>query len=86
MNLAYKYVADAVVLNFFCSCSQRDRRELIRIFESLGKSPHQPGAWIRRMVSTHDLSIKKFGRWLVTYWPDDPVREIRIVSVEKLTA
>ncbi len=48
--------------------------------------PHQRGAWIRRMPSSHDLNTKRFGKWLVTYWPDDPVCELRIVGVEKVYA
>jgi len=86
VSLPYKYVADAAVLNFFADCTERDRHELIRIFESLAESPHQRGAWLRRMSSAHDLSIKRFGRWLVTYWPDDPVCELRNVAIEKVFA
>ncbi len=73
MSLPYKYVADAAVLNFFADCTERERHEL-------------RGAWLRRMSSAHDLSIKRFGRWLVTYWPDDPVCELRNVAIEKVFA
>ena len=86
MSLPYKYVADATVLNFFADCTKRERDELIRIFEALAESPHERGAWLRRMPSTHDLSTKRFGRWLVTYWPDDPACELRIVAIPKVFA
>ena len=86
MNLAYKVVGDAAVLAFFADCTKKERQELMLIFHDLAEVPHQRGAWVRRMASAHDLSIKRFGRWLVTYWPDDPVRELRIVAVEKVFA
>ena len=86
MNLTYNYVADASVLKFFARCSQRERNELVRIFELLAESPHQRDAWVRRMISSHNLFTKRFGRWLVTYWPDDPVKEVRIVAVERVFA
>jgi hypothetical protein len=30
------------------------------------------------------LQVRRFGRWLVRYWLDDPVLELRIVDVEKV--
>jgi hypothetical protein len=85
VNLADKIVGDADVLSFFADCTKQDRQELMLI-KALAESPHQRGAWARRMPSAHDLSSKRFGRWLVTYWPDDPVCELRIVAVEKVFA
>ena len=84
MNLAYKVVGDAAVLTFFADCTKQDRQELMRVFNALAESPHQRDAWLRRMRSGQDLSIKRLGKWLVTYWLDDPVRELRIVAVEKV--
>jgi len=28
--------------------------------------------------------VKRFGKWLVSFWVDDPVLEIRIVDVKKV--
>jgi hypothetical protein len=29
------------------------------------------------------MQVKRFGAWLVTYWADDSVSEVRIVDIKK---
>jgi len=84
VNFAYSYVADAAVVGFFMDCPKREREQLLRVFTVLAESPHQRGDWLRKTSSGRELQIKRFGKWLVTYWPDHPVREVRIVDVERI--
>ena len=84
MNVDYSYVVDAAALGFFGQCSSREREQLLRVFESLAQAPSQRGEWLRRTTSGRDLQIKRFGKWLVTFWPDHAVRELRIVDVERV--
>ena len=80
----YKFVVDDAVVAFFAERTKREREDLLRIFTGLAASPYQKGEWLQRTKSGRELQVKRFGRWLVRYWLDDPVLEVRIVDVEKV--
>ena len=84
MTPQYAFVADDTVLEFFTSRNKREREELLRIFKSLAASPYQKGDWQQKTKSGRELEVIRFGKWLVTYWLDDPVLEVRIVDVKKI--
>ena len=84
MIVDYSYAIDASVLELFTSCSRREREELLRIFRSLADSPHQPGDWLQKTLSGREIQVKRFGRWLICFWPDDPVLELRVMDVRKV--
>jgi hypothetical protein len=80
----HTFVVDDSVLEFFTGRSKREREELLRIFKSLADSPYQTGEWRQKTRSGRELQVKRFGKWLVTFWLDAPVLELRIVDVEKI--
>jgi hypothetical protein len=80
----HAFVADDVVLEYFISRNKREREDLLRIFKTLATSPYQKGDWLQKTRSGRELDVKRFGKWLVTYWLDDPVLEVRIVDVKKV--
>jgi hypothetical protein len=84
MTHEHKFVVDESVVEFFLERSKREREELLRIFKAMAASPYQRGEWIQRTNSGRELQVKRFRRWIVRFWLDDPVREIRIVDVEKI--
>lgn len=86
MNPRYSYVTDASVVDAFSDCTRREREHLLRAFGEQAESPNQRGEWFRRTRSGRELQVKRFGKWLVTWWPDHPVLEVRIVDVERIVA
>jgi hypothetical protein len=68
------------VVEFFAGRTKREREDLLRVFAGLAASPYQRGEWQQRTTSGRELQVKRFGRWLVRYWLDDPVLELRIVD------
>jgi hypothetical protein len=84
VSSGYSYAVDGAVLAFFGQCSGREREQLLRIFDLLAEVPSQRGEWLRRTTSGPELQIKRFGKWLVTFWPDHAIREMRIVDVERV--
>jgi hypothetical protein len=78
------FVVDDSVLELFTERSKREREELLRIFRSLADSPYQAGEWRQKTKSGRELQVKRFGKWLVTFWLDAPVLELRIVDVKKI--
>jgi hypothetical protein len=84
MTGEYTYVVDETVLQFFASCRKRQREELLRIFQGLAANPYQRGDWLQRTASGQELQVKRFGRWMVRYWRNAPVLEVRIVDAEQV--
>jgi hypothetical protein len=84
MNSRYVFAADDSVVEFFSGCTKREREDLLRLFRSLADSPHQRGDWLQKGRSGREFQVKRFGRWLVTFWPDDPVLELRVVDLKKV--
>jgi len=80
----HAFVVDDSVLELFTERSKREREELQRIFRSLADSPYQTGEWRQKTKSGRELQVKRFGKWLVTFWLDAPVLELRIVDVKKI--
>ena len=84
MNPRHVYVADDSVMEFFTERNKRERDELLKIFRALAESPYQKGEWRQKTKSGRELQVKRFGQWLVNFWLDDPVLEVRIVDVKKI--
>ncbi len=84
MTREHKFVVDDAALQFFTERTKREREELLGIFAALANSPYQKGDWRQRTRAGRELEVKRFRRWLVRYWLDEPVLEVRIVDVEKL--
>ena len=84
MTSRHVFVVDDTVIAVFTDRSRREREDLLKIFRALADSPYQLGEWRQKTKSGREMQVKRFGRWLVTFWLDDPVREIRIIDVKKI--
>lgn len=84
MTARHVFVVDDEVMAVFTECSKREREDLLKIFKALAESPYQMGEWQQKTKSGGELQVKRFGKWLVSFWLDDPVLEIRIVDVKKV--
>ena len=84
MTPKHVFVVDDTVMGFFIERSKREREDLLKIFRTPADSPYQTGEWRQRTKSGRELQVKRFGKWLVSFWLDDPVLEVRIVDVKKI--
>jgi len=78
------FVVDDSVLEFFAACRKPEREELLRIFRFLAASPSQRGDWVQKTQSGREIQVRRCGRWLVSFWLDAPVMELRVVDVKKV--
>jgi hypothetical protein len=51
----------------------------------LAEHPYQKGEWLQKTAGGRELQVKRFGVWLIRFWLDEPVFEVRIVDVEHLS-
>lgn len=79
----YRYVMDCAVAEDVLQLSFRQRNEFVQIFRVLANDPYQEGDLTFKDSDGRYIQKKKFGQWLVSYWPDHPVKEVRIVGIQK---
>jgi hypothetical protein len=85
VKLLYKYTVADAVLESFSSEKKRRREELLRIFSSLANDPFTRGDWLQKDSAGRQCEVKRFGPWVVTFWPDHLATLIHIIDVERLS-
>jgi hypothetical protein len=84
VKFLYKYTVDAAVLLVFIDAKKRHREELLQIFALLAADPSIDGDSTQRDAVGRPCQVKRFGAWLVTYWPEHLANQIHIIDVERL--
>ena len=84
MSSDYSFVVDASVLDMFASCSKRERDSLLRAFAVLAFEPFQLGDFSQLTAAGRELQVKRFGKWLISFWADHAVKELRIVDLRSV--
>lgn len=84
--MSYRYAIDCEVAEDILQLSARYREEFVMIFRQLANDPFQTGEQRFNDATGREIQKKQFGRWLVSYWADHPVKEVRIVGIQKLKA
>jgi hypothetical protein len=80
----YAVVINGSVMETVSAMSRRDKDAILRIFRTLENDPFQPGDYASRTPHGQILQVKKYGAWMIKFWPDHAVKELRVVYVMKL--
>ena len=80
--MEYRYVIDCDVAETLLRLPSRQREELIRAFRFLAGDPHQRGESSFKDSTSRDIYKKRFGRWVISFWADHPVKELRILGIQ----
>ena len=80
--MEYRYVIDCDVAEILLRLPVRQREELIRAFRLLASDPFQQGESLFKDLTGRDIQKKRFGRWVVSFWADHAVKELRIVGIQ----
>ena len=80
---AYRYVLDGDVAEALWELSARQRTGFIKAFRRLADDPYQKGEWVFKDLVGRAIQKKRFDRWLISYWPDHAVKEVRIVGIQR---
>jgi hypothetical protein len=86
MNLTrpYEIVAPLTVYEALRSMSRADRRRIEEFVYRLTRQPSLPGDFEAPAEDGRTHQVKIVGDWLVSYWPDHAVREIRLSGLEAI--
>lgn len=82
MSSAYHWVAHQQAVEFLLRLPSARRRDLIAHLDKLADSPFQEADATLNDPSGRPLQLKIAGPFIITYWPDHAVKEIRIVALE----
>jgi hypothetical protein len=68
MTSKHSFVVDDIVMEFFTERNKGERDDLLRIFKSLADNPYQKGEWLQKSKSDRTFQVKRFGKWVITFW------------------
>jgi hypothetical protein len=77
----WKFVLDEQAFAVFCGARGGDRQTLLRAFTELRNHPLAEGVWRSRDDVGRDVRVVVFGKFLIHYWDDFLVKELRIVRI-----
>lgn len=84
MKTEWEVVIHEPTVRMLLACRQRDRENVLTFLGGLAIHPERRGDFTERDASDRILQVGRTGRWLITYWSDHAVKEIRIVRIEKI--
>jgi len=80
----YRYVVEDEVMDLFIRASSLQREKLLRAFQQLtDEAPIVTGDLDHKDSVGRPIYCKNLSGWRIWYWHDGPVREVRIVDVER---
>jgi homoserine acetyltransferase len=80
--VAYGFAVDGDALHFLLSRKSSERRELLKFFRALANDPYQEGDFREENAEGRSLEVALRGIFLITYWSDHAVRQVRVLRIE----
>jgi hypothetical protein len=82
VSSAYRWVAHQQAVEFVLRLPSARRRYLIEQLDRLVNDPFQEADATLEEPTGRTLQLKIAGPFIITYWADHAVKEIRIVAIE----
>jgi hypothetical protein len=68
-------------LDFLRECRREDRDSLLNLLDTLANDPFQKGDFAEKDQTGRTIEVLIFRRYAILYWPDHPVKEVKIVDL-----
>ena len=82
----YRFLVPLEVSRYYLGLRPAERRKLDELFDFPVENPHFAGDYQENDQDGRTVEVIRRGRFLVTFWSDHAVREVRAVRVEKTWA
>lgn len=79
---AYEVILHAQAWTVLAATRGPERRRLLAVLDQLVADPFRMGDFQQRDQSGRTYEVALLGEWLVTFWCDHAVSEIRVVALE----
>lgn len=80
----YEPVLSSKAWELLCSLSRRRQQRLIRLIQQVAACPAQVGDYQTRDSTGRKLENLRLDGFLITYWADGAVKELRVLDVIEL--
>jgi hypothetical protein len=80
----WRLVLDEEAFHHLLAGPARDRRQLLSACEDLKRSPHRPPDYEITDATGRLLSVRAAPPFLLTYWLDSCVSEVRVVDIQRV--
>ena len=54
---------------------------IVAFIDSLAHDPFQTGDYTERDETDREIEIKVIGQYAITFWPDHPLTEVKVVGI-----
>jgi hypothetical protein len=83
MPSAYAYILHGAVMEVIIHLPLRQREQLEAIFRALAADPYQMTGSFFYEPSGRKVQVKFLHPWMISFWADHAVKEVRIVGLKK---
>ena len=81
--MEWKLVFDEAAFQFFVSVPAGERRRLLSAFQRLQNDPNRHSDYHTKDSTGRSLAVWATRPFLITYWLDAFVSEVRVVNIQK---
>ncbi len=82
MSVGYQFVIEEETFRFFLSLTKSERQSLVDFFTVLSNNPSMTSDFQAKDSSGRPIYLKKYKKWIITFWADHAVKEVRILNIE----
>ncbi|HXR07873.1 MAG TPA: hypothetical protein VN765_11125 [Candidatus Acidoferrum sp.] len=82
MRVGWQFVLNETSVHFLLGTKPRLRQRLIQALQGIAADPLQKGDFVGKDDTGRTIQIKVAGPFLISFWPDPLVRELRIIKIE----
>lgn len=82
MDLGYKFVLHENAFRFALATRAAQRKHLSAFFRTLAEDPYRRGDFQETDANGREMEVTLHGRFLITYWTDHAVKEVRISRID----
>jgi hypothetical protein len=80
----WKYVLNQTSVEVLLSARAAERSRLMQFLHSLAEDPGKHGDFNAQDDVGRTVQIKALGLFMITYWADHAVREVRVIRIERV--
>jgi hypothetical protein len=80
----WQFVLNETAVHFLLALRTRDRQQLLAALDKLAAEPLQKGNFETKDSTGRAIQISVAGTFLISYWPDALIRELRIINIERV--
>ena len=82
MSQSWQFTLNETSVHFLLAVRARERQRLIHALEALPAEPLQRGDFEGKDDTGRSIQIKVAGSFLISFWPDAFVPELRVINIE----